>query len=230
MVTDGKSHYYGHRARLKAKFAENPAALADYELLEMLLGYVIPRKDVKPLAKDMLARAGSLAGLLSCDFSGVKGAGFQTELFLAAVRELCDRCAKDKVKTAGNLSNPEDIYNFLKFSIAMGSKESFAVIYLNGKHGLLSHEIMSRGTVNSAQVFPREVAESAVRAGASYAVIAHNHPSGSLEPSKEDIDITARIKRALWTLDIILLDHLIITKNSYSSFFAMGLLDRTDRL
>ncbi len=224
MASDGKSHYHGHRVRLKEKFAKGPSLVADYELLELLLGYVIPRKDVKPVAKDILAKAGSLTDMLSCDLSGVEGAGPQTELFLTAVRELCDRCAKGRVKAAGKLINPASVYDFLKFSVALGNKESFAVIYLNGKNGLISHEIMSRGTVNAAPVFPREVAEAAVRAGAVSVIIAHNHPSGDTSPSKEDIEITKRIKDALAALEITLADHVILTKNSYLSFYEMKLL------
>lgn len=224
MAQEIKEQNSGHRERLKEKFAKEPSLVADYELLELLLCYVIPRKDVKPMAKNILDKAGSLADMLYCDVMGIAGVGKQTELFFAAVRELCDRCAKARAKTEEKLNSPAAVYDFLKFSVAMGHKESFAVICLNGKLGVISHEVIGRGTVNAASVFPREVAEVAVRAGAVSVIVAHNHPSGDATPTEDDIETTRKIKVALSALDIVLSDHVILTKNSYFSFREKKLL------
>lgn len=211
-------HYIGHRQRLKDRFAKEPKSLADYELLELILGYAIPRKDLKPLAKELLSRAKSLTELLFHDISEVDGVGKHTEILLMAIKEYCDRCNKEIIKIKSKkLATAIAVYNFLKYTIALGQKESFVAIYLNSRQYLIEYEIMNTGTVNSAPVYPREVTEKALKVGACYVVIAHNHPSGENEPSTDDIVITKQVKKALTTVEIKLLDHVIVSKTGYYS-------------
>lgn len=204
---------------------KEPSIVADYELLELLLGYVIPRKDVKPIAKELLIQAGSLTEILFYDMTTIKGVGEQTEIFLSALKEYCDRCAKEDLKTNNKkLNTPEAVYKFFKYSMALGKKETFAVLHLNSNYELINYNITNNNTVNAAVVFPREVAELALKAGAVNVIIAHNHPSGNLKPSREDIDITVRILEALDTLDIRLSDHVILSKNGYVSLKSLKLM------
>lgn len=220
-----KPHYYGHRQRLRERFVKEPSLVSDYELLELIIGYVIPRRDVKPLAKELLSKSGSLTELLFYEISEIKGVGVQLETFLLALREYSNRCLKEEVKKRSKKFNtPKSVYNFFKYDIAFGSKEFFAVLYLDSKLQLIKHEIMSKGTVDSAVVFPREVAESALRACANFVVIVHNHPSGCLDVSKEDIVVTKRIKNALAALDITLSDHVIVSKQRYVSLKELALI------
>ncbi|WP_022851363.1 JAB domain-containing protein [Limisalsivibrio acetivorans] len=213
-----ENHYKGHRQRLREKFLKNPSGMFDYEIIELLLGYVIPRRDVKPLAKDMVQYAEGLSGLLKTDYKEIDGAGPEVQRFFAIIREFIFRIEYETAREERlALENAEDVYRFLRYLIGMSEKENFITIFLDRNKKLLGHENISRGTVDRTAVFPREVAEASLKYRASFVIIAHNHPSGSLTPSKEDIDITSRVQMALETLDIALLDHIIVTEEAYLS-------------
>lgn len=217
-----KPYYQGHRQRLKEKFDEAPSVLADYEILELVLGYSIPRKDVKPIAKEMLMQAGTIGGVFNIDFQRVNGAGKETERFLRIVAELYNRIENSYYDTKQPISRPEQIYRLLKYHIGFAENENFAVLLLNGKGCLIGKRIMTEGIVNNAVVYPRQIAEYALNNKAVSVVIAHNHPSGDSSPSKKDIELTNIISESLSTLGIKLKDHIIVCKNEYSSLFDLG--------
>lgn len=223
-TTNEKHHYHGHRERLKNRFMKKPSCVADYELLEIILGYVIPRKDVKPLAKEILEKSNTFMNLLNFDFSDIKGVGAQTKIFFTAIRELFDRCEKQIVKSSKVLTSPSAVNAFFKYSVALEKKENFVVILLNSQNSLIHYEILAQGSVNSAIVYPREVAELALKYNASNAIIVHNHPSGDTEPSNSDIRITKKIAEALKTLDIDLLDHVILSNKDFTSLKQLGII------
>lgn len=214
-----EKHYHGHRSRLKEKFKANRSSLYDYEILELLLTYVNRRSDVKPIAKALLEKSESLSGLFTADIDSVTGAGPETSFFFNLIQELITRIEYQKIASEEiTLNNPEVVFQFLKHLIGGGDKEQFVTLFLDTKNKLLGHKLVARGTVNTAVVYPREVAEEAIRHRASSVIISHNHPSGDLSPSPEDMVVTGKVKDALSTLDIALLDHIIVTSQGYFSF------------
>ena len=219
---DKKPHYQGHRQRLKEKFDEAPSVLADYEILELMLGYCIPRKDVKPVAKEMLMRAGSIGNVFNINYPQVDGAGKETERFLRIAAEFYNRIENSYYETKLSLSSPEQIYRLLKYHIGFAENESFAVILLNSKGCLIDKKVITEGVVNNAVVYPRQIAEYALKNKAVSVIIAHNHPSGDSSPSSKDIELTNIVAESLATLGIKLRDHVIVRKNEYSSLYDLG--------
>ena len=222
---DKKPHYQGHRQRLKEKFDEAPSVLADYEILELMLGYCIPRKDVKPIAKEMLMQAGTIGNIFNINCQNTAGAGKETERFLRIAAEFYNRIENSFFETKQTLSNPEQIYRLLKYHIGYAENENFAVILLNSKGNLIDKKIMTEGVVNNAIVYPRQIAEDALKNKAVSVIIAHNHPSGDSSPSKKDVELTHIIAESLSTLGIKLRDHIIVCKNEYSSLYDLGYME-----
>lgn len=217
-------HYTGHRKRLKEKFDKTPNILADYEILELMLGYAIPRKDVKAIAKDILKKTNNMGDIFSLDCADIKGAGRETERFFRIVAEFYNRVENSKSEFKESITSPLQIYKLLKYSIGFAKNELFSVILLNSKSQLISKKILTEGIVNRAIVYPRQIAEYALKEKAVYVVIAHNHPTGDSSPSQKDIELTQHIKESLDTLGIILKDHIIVCKNEYTSLFDLGYL------
>lgn len=210
-------HYHGHRQRLKEKFVETPGALADYEMLELILGYVIVRKDVKPIAKEILQKYGSIANVFGNKITEIDGAGPQTELFLNILSEFYSRIQVKKIKSKPGISGPKDIYEYMKYKIGYSPHEFVGVIFLNAKNAVRGHKIIAEGVVNSTVIFPRTVAELAVQNNAAGIILVHNHPSGDSTPSDADIKMTKIICQALDLLDIKLIDHVVVCATEYSS-------------
>jgi DNA repair protein RadC len=216
-------HYLGHRKRLKEKFANNSEALYDYEILELLLGYVIKGKDVKPVAKEILKKHKNFQEILNSDLTEIKGIGKETDIFFKIISEYVKRLSYDKIKEDYIcIDSPDKVFNFLKHLIGFDNKENFVTLYLNSQNKIISHEIVSSGTINQAVVFPREIAKSALDKCAVSVIFAHNHPSGNTNPSDSDINLTNKLTTGLKLFDISVLDHLIITKNNYYSMKQNG--------
>lgn len=208
----------GHRQRLKEKFIKSPEGLMDYEILELLLGYVIRGRDTKPLAKEFLKDGKGMKDILGADISLVKGAGSETETFIKLLNEFYVRVSQNRVSTQKNiLRDPGSVYEFMKFKIGFSDKEHFIVIAINTKGELIESKIVSKGTINQAAVFVREVAEYSLIQKASSVIVAHNHPSGNLEFSTEDYNVTKKIKSALSAIEIELSDHVLVSKNGFVS-------------
>lgn len=218
-------HYTGHRKRLKEKFDKTPNILADYEILELMLGYAIPRKDVKAIAKDILKKTNNMGDIFSLDCSDIKGAGKETERFFRIVAEFYNRVENSKSEFKESITSPLQIYRLLKYSMGFAENELFTVILLNSKSQLISKKVLTEGIVNRAIVYPRQIAEYALKEKAVYVVLAHNHPTGDSSPSKKDIELTQHIKESLDTLGIILKDHIIVCKNEYTSLFDLGYIE-----
>jgi DNA repair protein RadC len=223
-----KSPHAGHRQRLRERFLKGGAdALADYELLEMVLYLAHPRGDTKPLAKRLIARFGSFAAALAADparIREVEGAGETTAAALMSVRAAAERLAREEAMGQHVLSSWQALIDYLRVAMAREAREQFRVLFLNRKNMLIADEVQGRGTVDHTPLYPREVIKRALEHGAAALILVHNHPSGDSKPSKADIDMTREVRDAAQKLGIALHDHLIVSKHGTTSFKTMGLL------
>jgi len=214
-----KEHFHGHRERLKTRFKKEPESLYDYEVVELLLGYMIRGRDVKPQAKELLEKAGSISAILAFDQSKVKGLGQEAQVFFAAIKEFFSRISYEDIdREAVVIDKPEKAAGFLKFKIGYDHKEHFVALFLDVNKNLLSYKTLFKGTIDRLAVYPREIAEEAINLKAAHVIVAHNHPSGNLHPSEEDINLTDKLIKALAALDINLADHIIISRQGFFSF------------
>lgn len=225
-----KPHYLGHRERLREKFQKAGAeGLHDYELLELLLTYALPRKDVKPIAKALLDRFGGLAGVLDAsqrELEEAEGLGPISATLIRLVKELCVTYLAERMKRKDLLSSPQAVVDFARAKLAGLPHEAFMVIYLNTKNEVIEYEVIHEGTVDRAVVYPRRIVEAALAYHAVGLILAHNHPSGHPQPSEEDQRLTHTVAEAARTVDIRVLDHIIVGKNGYFSFREHQIWDR----
>lgn len=216
-----EKHYEGHRERLRNKVIENgPTNLKDYELLELLLTYSIPRADVKPLAKTLLANFKSLQNLFLSDAQkkiSIAGIGQSTICFLSVIHEICCRIAKEEIIDQVLLDTPEKVINYCRLRMSGLDYEQFKVLFLNRKNKLIIDETIQSGTIDKAAIFPRELIKRAIELAAGAIILVHNHPSGEPTPSEADIELTANIQKAASLMEILLYDHIIIGKNKHYS-------------
>jgi DNA repair protein RadC len=223
-----KPHYLEHRKRLRERFRQAGAAgFQPYELLEFLLTYGIPRKDVKPLAKELIDRFGSLAAVLDApaeDLEAFPGMGPVSTALLKLVKDLGGVYLAEGLARKEVLSSPRAVVDFARMTLAGLAHEAVMVIYLDNKNRVMAHDIAQEGTVNRAVVYPRRIIEAALRHHASGLILIHNHPSGLPHPSEEDRQITRAIAEAARTLDIRVLDHIVVGKVGYVSFTEEGLM------
>jgi len=223
-----KPDYVGHRKRLRQRFLKTGAeSLADYELLELILFLAQPRRDVKPVAKALLRRFGSFAEVVSAEpkvLAEVKGVGETAVIALKTVRAAALRMARDEVVDRPVLSGWHALLDYCRATMAYESKEQFRVLFLNKKNVLIADEVQQEGTVDHTPVYPREAIKRALELGATALIMVHNHPSGDPTPSQADIQMTHEVKEAGEKLGIVLHDHVIVAKNGYNSFKALGLL------
>ncbi|NJB69001.1 DNA repair protein RadC [Desulfobaculum xiamenense] len=220
-------HYLGHRKRLREQLATNPAQLADYEILELLLGHVLVRVDTKPLAKELLTRFGSLYGVFAArpaELRAVPGFGPQLENFWRLWRETWARMGESRVKEREVLCTPAAVAEMALARLGPAVKEEFWIALLDTRNRLLAWERLSSGTVDQAPVYVREVLSMALERAASAIILIHNHPGGNLKPSVQDEEITARICRAAHDLGMRVLDHLVVADGRYFSFQSQGML------
>jgi DNA repair protein RadC len=225
---DAPPHYAGHRDRLRERAtAGGLPALPDYEVLELLLFRSVPRGDVKPLAKQLLARFGSLGGVLGAaaeDLRTVTGVGEAVALDLKLLHEASLRGAREQVARRPVISSWSALLAYVKTALAHEAREQFRVLFLDKKNQLIADEIMNRGTVDHAPVYPREVVRRALEFSASAVILVHNHPSGDPTPSSADVDMTRQIVEAARPLRITVHDHLVVGRDGVASFKALGLM------
>lgn len=223
-----KPHYHGHRDRLRARFAEGGVtALADYELLELYLFNSIPRRDVKPLAKSLIEKFGSFAEVVSAPIdrlSEVKGISQKTALDLNLIKAAATRLGQQSVLDKPILSSWTALMSYCRSAMQFEGKEQFRVLFLDKKNRLIADEVLGRGTVDRAPVYPREVIKRALDLNSTALILAHNHPSGDPTPSQSDINMTNSIVDAASAIGVVVHDHLIIGRNDITSFKAEGLL------
>lgn len=218
----------GHRARLRARLLDSGGeALADYELLEYLLSLAIPRRDTKPLAKELLREFGSLAELVSADAESlrrVKGMGDSSVAALKIVQAVSLRLLKGRVEGRPVLASWSALLDWLRADMGSIAVERVRLLHLDSRNQLLRDELVSEGTVDQSAIYVREVAKRALELGSSAVILVHNHPSGSPDPSRQDIQMTRDIADALGKLGIALHDHVIIGGGGHYSFRGAGLL------
>jgi DNA repair protein RadC len=223
-----KPHYLGHRQRLRDRFLTGgPAALADYELLELLLYQAQPRGDVKPIAKTLIKRFGSFAGVLAAapgELREVKGVKDASVVALKAVEAAALLMARQELIDRPVISSWKKLLDYCHAAMAHQKVEQFRLLFLDGKNALIADEVQQRGTVNHTPVYPREVVKRALELGASAIIMCHNHPSGDPTPSEDDITMTREIAEAAERLGITLHDHVVIGRKGHRSFRSMGLL------
>ncbi len=226
-----KPDYLGHRQRIRERFQKNGTeGMHDYEILELLLTYAIPRKDVKPIAKDLLKRFASLAGVLDAgpkELEAAAGIGPISSTLLRLIKEICAAYLAEKMKQRDVLSSPRAVLDFARVKLAGFPHEVFMVIFLNAKNKVLEHQIIHEGTVDRAVVYPRRIIEEALARHSAGLILVHNHPSGDSEPSPEDKQLTRSLIEAARTIDLRILDHIIVGKDGYCSFVERHLLANT---
>ncbi|WP_375268862.1 DNA repair protein RadC [Phenylobacterium sp.] len=223
-----KPHHLGHRERLRSRAATGGIeALPDYELLELYLFRSIPRGDVKPLAKALLTRFGSLAAVLGAsvaELRTVKGVGEAVALDLKLLHHATLRVGRESVAKRTVITSWSQLLAYVKVALAHEPREQFRVLFLDKKNQLIADETMNHGTVDHAPVYPREVMRRALELSASAVILVHNHPSGDPTPSSADVEMTRQIVEAARALRISVHDHLVVGRDGVASFKALGLL------
>ena len=227
-MSEVKPHYHGHRARLRQRLLEKGGeSLADYEVLECLLFGAKPRGDVKPLAKALIDRFGSLGAVLAAaphDLQKVTGMGEASAAALKVAAEAGRRMAREEVIDRPVLSSWDKLLKYCRTALGHEKVERFHLLFLDRKNVLIADEVQQRGTVDHTPVYPREVVKRALELSASALIMVHNHPSGDPTPSRADIAMTQEVKEAAEKLGIAVHDHVIISKSGHNSFRSLGLL------
>lgn len=227
-ASPAKPDHLGHRERLRRRLLEKGSeSLSDYEVLEFVLFGAKPRGDTKPLAKALLRRFGSLAGVLSAapaELRAVRDMGEVSVAALKIVPEVARRLAREEAAAGPVISSWDKLLDYCRVAMAHEPVEQFRLLFLDKKNRLIADEQQQRGTVDHTPVYPREVVKRALELKASALILVHNHPSGDPTPSKADIAMTVEIREASEKLGIALHDHLVIGKAGHASFRALGLL------
>lgn len=228
MSEASKPHFHGHRDRLRARFGEaGGSALADYELLELFLFRSIPRRDVKPIAKALIARFGDLGRVVAAEpaqLAEIEGVSEKIALDLKLLHAASVRIAREQVTGRPVISSWSALLDYCRTALQHASTEEFRVLFLDKKNRLIADEFAARGTVDHAPVYPREIVKRALALDASALILVHNHPSGDPTPSSADIEMTKRLKEAAKPFDIVIHDHLVVGRDKTASFKALGIL------
>lgn len=221
-------HYLGHRDRLRQRFRDaGGESLPDYELLELVLFRSIPRRDVKKLAKDLIARFGAFSEVLGAPVERlleVEGIGESTALDLKIAEAAGRRLVKGEVRKRLTLSSWSALIDYCRASMAFAEREELRLLFLDKKNGLIADEVQQTGTVDHTPVYPREVVRRAIELSATALILVHNHPSGDPTPSQADIRMTQEVVSIAKQLGITVHDHLIISRSGHTSFKGLGLL------
>jgi DNA repair protein RadC len=218
----------GHRQRLKQRFVRGgPEAMPDYELLELLLFSVIPRRDTKPLAKLLLEQFGSFAEVINASperLKEVKGVGDAAVLQLKMVRAAALRLMQGGIMQRPVLASWSTVLDYCRAAMGFEAREQFRILFLDRKNRLIADEVQQQGTVDHTPVYVREVVKRALELSASAIILVHNHPSGDPAPSRADIDMTRQIVDAARPLGIAIHDHIIVGRQGHASLKGLKLL------
>jgi DNA repair protein RadC len=221
-------HYHGHRERLRERFRDAGAdALSDYELLEMALFAAIPRRDTKPLAKELLKKFGSFTEVIHApvarlrEVKGIKDSSINQLKLLAAAS---GRAAKREIEHKVALSSWNEVIDYCRTSMAFADKEQFRLLFLDKRNRLIADEVQQTGTIDHTPVYPREVIKRALELSATAIILVHNHPSGDPTPSQADIQMTKAIVDIATPLGIAVHDHIIVGRNGHTSLKGMRLI------
>ncbi len=222
-----KPHHSGHRDRLRERFLNAPDSLPDYELLELLLFMAIPRKDVKPIAKALIEKFNNINGVLNAslnDLQSIHGISHNTAIAIRAIRAAGLRLLQQNVMDRPVLNSWQRLIEYVEAAMANETNEHFRVLFLNKKNEIIKDEVQQTGTVDHTPAYPREVMKRALELGATALILAHNHPSGDPTPSPADVSLTKQIIKAAAPFDIVIHDHLVISRNGTQSFKSLGLI------
>jgi len=221
-------HFHGHRERLRERFREAGAeALSDYELLELVLFRALLRRDVKPIAKDLIAKFGSFPEVISAPaarLAEVKGLGTAAITELKIVHASAMRLARGQVRKRPVLSSWSSVIDYCRTTMAFAEKEQFRVLFLDKRNQLIVDELQQTGTVDHTPVYPREVVKRALELSATALILVHNHPSGDPTPSHADIEMTRTIVEVAKPLGIAVHDHIIVGRDGHASFKGLKLV------
>jgi len=227
-LEDAGPHYHGHRGRLRDRFRDAGAdALADYELLELVLFRALPRRDVKPLAKALIARFGSFAEVVSAPrarLAEISGLGEAAITEIKLVQAAASRFARGAVTGKPVLSSWSQVLDYCRTAQAFADKEQLRVLFLDKRNQLIADELQQVGTVDHTPVYPREVVKRALELSATAIIIVHNHPSGDPTPSRADVQMTQAIVEIAKPMGISVHDHIIVGKEGHASFKGMKLI------
>jgi DNA repair protein RadC len=222
-----KPHFLEHRKRLRARYIKSPESFSDYEILELLLTYAVPRKDVKPIAKKLIRKYGSISEILACSVDELKenqGISDNTALFITLLRDIVSRIFADEIREKDLVNSPGEVVNFARAKLGSEKNEVFLIIYVNARNRMEGFEIMNEGTVDYVVIYPRKIIKQALKYNATRLIVIHNHPSGECDPSAADIRLTESLKKAANVMDILLLDHIVVGGSRYFSFKEENLL------
>ncbi len=220
-------HYQGHRERLRDRFKASPTAMADYEVLELFLTFLLPRRDTKPIAKSMLHHLGGLQEVLRAqpeDLRRIDGLGKNAELFWKVLQELQARAEESPVKARLKCDHPAVVGTMAIGRLGALKTEEFWVALVDTRLRLMAWEQVSKGTIGHAPVYVREVLKLALERQAHGMILVHNHPGGDLKPSQEDLRITRDLMEGSKALEVRVLDHIIVTQEDYISLQMSGYL------
>jgi DNA repair protein RadC len=228
MSDDDTPHYHGHRDRLRARFTDvGGDALPDYELLELVLFRSIPRRDVKPIAKDLVKRFGTFAEVLSAPparLLEIDGVSERVVTDLKIVEASARRLAKGEVMKRPVLSSWTSVLDYCRTAMAFMDKEQFRLLFLDKRNALIADEVQQSGTVDHTPVYPREVVKRALELSASALILVHNHPSGDPAPSAADVRMTREIIEVAKPLGISVHDHIIVGREGHASLKGLQLI------
>jgi DNA repair protein RadC len=221
-------HFHGHRDRLRQRLVDSDgAALADYELLEAILFRAIPRRDTKPIAKELIKRFGSFAEVLNAPEQELRKVDFIKDSAIAEfalVRAAAQRMLRTAVIDRPVLSSWAKVLDHCRAAMAYEPREQFRILFLDKRNRLILDEVQQHGTVDHTPVYVREVCRRALELNATAVILAHNHPSGDPTPSRGDIEMTKEIVRIAKGLGITVHDHIIIAREGHASFKGLGLI------
>lgn len=225
---DEKPHYLGHRDRLRERLLDRGgASLADYEVLEFLLFGARARGDMKPLAKKLLERFGSLSKVFTAEpevLAQVPGMGRASIAALKIVVEAAERLAREEAMAGDIISSWDKLLAYCRQTMAHQKIEQFRLLFLDKRNCLIADEVQQQGTIDHTPVYTREVVKRALELGAAALILVHNHPSGDPQPSAADIAMTEELRSAAEKLGIVIHDHLVIGRAGHASFRSLGLL------
>ena len=227
-ATAAAPHYHGHRQRLRRRFLEaGSEAVSDYELVELILFRAIPQRDLKPLAKELLAKFGSFAEAIAAPaerLKEVKGLGEAAITELKIVQAAASRLARGQVMQRPVLSSWANVLDYCRAAMAFADKEEFRILFLDKRNRLIADERHQTGTVDHTPVYPREVVKRALELSATAVILVHNHPSGDPTPSRADVEMTRAIVEVARPLGIAVHDHIIVGKDGHASLKGLKLI------
>ena len=220
-MSTNENPHAGHRQRLRDKFLKSGIeGFHDYEVIELLLTYAIPRRDVKPIAKDLLKRFKTYNGVLDAtveELSSVEGVGENAAALLSLIKASGSYYLKENIMNRDFVTSPEDVISYLKTTLSGEKVEKFMAIFLSAKNEIIGVEVLHEGTIDQTRVYPRKAIEEAFKHNARSIIFVHNHPSGDPTPSPSDKILTKNLEVAANAVDIKVHDHIIIGRTSHFS-------------